>query len=159
MQVEKAFSSQRVLDIVEDFHDKEGPLMPILHAVQASFGFVPAEAIPLIAKGLNLSRAEVHGVVSFYHDFRRTPAGRHVVRVCQAESCQAMGGEALTAHIAKRLGTGLDSTSRDAAFTLEPVYCLGNCALSPSLTIDDAVHGRMTPARFDAAIAELERAR
>ena len=124
---------QTVLRIVDDHKSRPGPLIEILHAVQASLGFVPPAAVPVIALGLNLSRAEVHGVVTFYHFFRDHPAGRHVVRLCQAESCQSMGASALAAHAKRRLGIDFHQTSADGAFTLEPVYCLGNCACSPAL--------------------------
>ncbi|HEY6417958.1 MAG TPA: formate dehydrogenase subunit gamma [Candidatus Binataceae bacterium] len=132
-----------------------GALMPVLHAVQEHFGCVPPDAVPAIARALNLSRAEVHGVVSFYHDFRSEPAGRHLIRVCRAESCQAMGAVELAAHIQRRLGIEFGQTSGDGAFTLEPVYCLGNCACSPAIVVGDDLHGRVTPARFDALLARL----
>jgi formate dehydrogenase subunit gamma len=131
-----------------------GALLPILHALQQRFGYVDAAAVPLIADALNLSRAEVHGVVSFYHDFRREPPGRHVVKICRAESCQSMGCERLAAHAQQRLGVDFHETSGDRRFTLEPVYCLGNCALSPAVMIDGEFHGRVDPARFDELIAE-----
>jgi formate dehydrogenase subunit gamma len=141
-----------VLRIVAEHKSRPGPLIEILHGVQASLGFVPSGAVPVIAEGLNLSRAEVHGVVSFYHFFRTHPVGRHVVRVCQAESCQSMGAQALTAHAKRRLGIDFHETSADGAFTLEPVYCLGNCACSPALMIDDDLFGRVTAQQFDAMV-------
>ena len=131
-----------------------GPLLPILHGVQDKLGHVPRAAMPEVAAALNLSRAEVHGVVSYYHHFREAPAGRCVVQVCRAESCQAMGGDALLAHARATLGcTAEASTSADGAFTVEPVYCLGLCASSPAVQIGTKPHARMTPARFDAAVA------
>ncbi|AMO38265.1 formate dehydrogenase subunit gamma [Thauera humireducens] len=132
-----------------------GATLPILHAIQDAWGYIPDEALPRIATALNLSRAEVQGVVSFYHHFRRTPPGRHVVQVCRAESCLAMGADALEAHVRAALGIDVHQTSADGAVTLEPVYCLGNCACSPSIRVDDDIHGRMSPRRFDALVAEL----
>jgi formate dehydrogenase subunit gamma len=130
-----------------------GPLLEVLHRVQAKLGCVPAQAVPLIASELNLSRAEVHGAVSFYHYFRQDPAGRRTVRICRAEACQSMNGAALEAHAKRRLGVGFGETTRDGAVTLEAVYCLGLCALSPALMIGEDVHGRVTPERFDELLA------
>lgn len=141
--------------IIQAHRQLPGPTLPILHAIQDAWGYVPDAALPRIATALNLSRAEVQGVVSFYHHFRRTPPGRHVVQVCRAESCLAMGAEALEAHAKATLGIDLHQTSTDGAVTLEPVYCLGNCACSPSIRVDDDIFGRMSPRRFDALVAEL----
>jgi len=127
--------------------------MPILHAVQSALGHVPKDAVPLIAAELNLSRAEIHGVLTFYHYFRKDPPGRHVVHVCRAEACQSVGAVALEAHAKKSLGIDFHQTTADGAISLEPVYCLGNCALGPSLMIDDRLQGRMSPQRFDALVA------
>jgi formate dehydrogenase subunit gamma len=146
-----------VTQIVEALKDQSGALMPILRRIQDDLGWVPAESIPLIATALNLSRAEVHGVVSFYHDFRHTPPGRNVVRLCRAESCQAMGATALADHARKRLGVDFGGTSPDGTYSLEAVYCLGNCACSPAATINGELYGRMTPARFDETISRLVR--
>ena len=143
-----------VLDAIEPRKTLPGALLPILHAVQEALGHVPRDAVPLIANALNLSRADVHGVVSFYHYFRSEPAGRHVLQVCRAESCQAMGGAALEAHACKTLGVDWHGTTGDGAMTLEPVYCLGNCALSPAVMFDGELHGRMTPATLDALVAQ-----
>jgi formate dehydrogenase subunit gamma len=132
-----------------------GGLLPILHAVQEAIGFVPPDAVALIAKELNLSRAEVHGVVSFYHYFRTRRGGRHVVHVCRAEACQALGAVALEAHAKRSLGIDFHATSADGAISLEPVYCLGNCALGPSLMIDDELKGRVSAERFDELMAPL----
>lgn len=132
-----------------------GGLLPLLHAIQDELGWLPPEALPRVADVMNLSRAEVHGVVSFYHDFRLKPPGRRVVRICRAESCQAMGSDALVEHARQRLGMEMHSTRPDGGFTLEPVYCLGNCALSPSMTVDGTLHGRVDPARFDEVIDEM----
>ena len=138
-----------VLAIVACHKDQPGPLIEILHDVQRSLGCVPAEAVPLIAGALNLSRAEVHGVVSFYHYFRSAPHGRRVLRLCRAEACQSMNGRALEQHAMKRLGIGFGETTADGALTLEAVYCLGLCACSPAAMIDEEVHGRVTPDRLD----------
>jgi len=143
--------------ILTQLKDSPGPLIEVLHAVQAEFGHVPAAAITVIAEALNLSRAEVHGVVTFYHYFRHSPPGRHVVQVCRAEACQSMGAEALAAHAQKALGVGFDATTTDGGFSLQPVYCLGNCACSPAVMIDGELHGRVTPQRFDELIAAAGR--
>ncbi len=137
------------------FRDEPGGLLPLLHAVQWDLGCIPPDAVPAIARAMGLSRAEVHGVISFYHDFRSTPPGRHVLQVCRAEACQAMGGRALEDHARATLGVEFGETTADGAITLEPVYCLGNCACSPSVRIDDAVHARVDPARLDALLAAL----
>lgn len=132
-----------------------GALLPILHAVQDALGHIPPEAVPLIAQGLNLSRAEVHGVVSFYHYFRTQPAGKHIVYLCRAEACQAMGARELAAYARQSLGVDFHQTSADGSVTLEPVYCLGNCACAPSLLVDGQLHGRVDAAGFDALIDAL----
>lgn len=125
-----------------------GALLPILHAVQDAFGHVPPACVPLIANALNLSRAEVHGVISFYHDFRSTPPGRHVLKLCRAEACQAMGARELEAQLVSRLGIGFHETTADGSITLEPVYCLGNCACAPTAMLDGTVHGRLSTERM-----------
>ena len=150
------FQHSDILDIVRRLKDKDGALLPILHAIQDAMGYVPAEAVPLIAQELNLTRAEVHGVVTFYHDFRSEAPGRHVVRVCQAESCQALGGVALTEYVRKRLGVDFHGTTADRSATLEPVYCLGNCACSPAVMVDGEVYGRVTVDRFEEILLEAE---
>lgn len=132
-----------------------GALLPILHAIQDELGWIPPEATPLIATALKLSRAEVHGVISFYPHFRTQPPGRHIVQICRAESCQARGAAALEAHARKRLGIDFHATTADRAVTLEAVYCLGNCACSPAIRVDDQIVGRVDAARFDEVIAEL----
>ena len=142
----------RTASIVQEFQALEGPLLPILHGIQEEFGYVPQEALPVIASALNLSRAEVHGVVSFYHDFRREPAGRHVLKLCQAESCQAMGSDAVAARIKQLLGIDFHETTADGAVTLEPVYCLGLCACSPSAMLDGEVIGRLDDDRIDEIV-------
>ena len=131
-----------------------GALLPVLHAVQEALTFVPKDAVPLIARELNLSIAEVHGVVSFYHYFLQERPGRHVLHLCRAEACQALGSVALEAHVKARLGVDYHGTTGDGAITLEPVYCLGNCALGPSIMIDQQLHGRVTAERFDALVAQ-----
>jgi formate dehydrogenase subunit gamma len=134
-----------------------GALLPILHAVQDEYGYVPDEAVAPIAVALDLSRAEVHGVISFYHHFRSQPAGRHVLQICRAEACQARGAERLLAHVREALGCGLHETTRDKAFTVEPVYCLGQCACGPALTVDGQVYARMTAEKFDRLTTALEK--
>ena len=137
-----------------------GALLPILHEVQDALGHVPREVVPQIADALNLSRAEVHGVVTYYHHFRSEAPGKHVVQVCRAEACQAMGADALFDHAQARLGChahgGHGATSADGRYTLNPVFCLGLCASSPAVVVDDKLHARMTPARFDRVIERLE---
>jgi formate dehydrogenase subunit gamma len=125
----------------------------MLHALQEEFGYVPSDAFPLLADALNISRAEVVGVVRFYHDFKEEPTGRHLLKVCRAESCQAMGCDALVEHIEGALGVDLGATTADGALTVEEVFCLGNCALSPAVMLDDRLHGRVTAAKADRLIA------
>ncbi|HLH77589.1 MAG TPA: formate dehydrogenase subunit gamma [Candidatus Binataceae bacterium] len=139
----------RVVSIARALKQREGALLPILHRVQAELGHIPPAAVAPIAEELNLSRAEVHGVISFYHDFRTTPAGRVVIQLCRAESCQAVGAQALADRVRKRLGIDFGQTGADGAATLLPVYCLGNCACSPAITIDGQLFGRLTPERLD----------
>lgn len=132
----------------------EGPLLPILHALQESFGFIPQDCVQPIAEGLNIGRAEVHGVITFYHDFRDAPAGRHVLRICRAEACQAQGGTALAEATLARLGLEWHGTTVNGAVTIEPVYCLGLCACGPAAQLDGALHGRLDATRLDALLAE-----
>jgi formate dehydrogenase subunit gamma len=146
-----------IAQAIEAHRRCEGPLLPVLHAIQDRLGYIPREAIAAVAHALNVSRAEVHGVLSFYHDFRTGPAGRHVVRLCHAEACQSVGSEALAVHARARLGVDFHETSADGAFTLEPVYCLGGCACSPTMMLDGRLYGRVTPERFDHLVAALER--
>jgi formate dehydrogenase subunit gamma len=143
-----------VLDACARLKTLPGALLPILHAVQEALTFIPKDAVPLIAKELNLSIAEVHGVVTFYHYFLQERPGRSVVHLCRAEACQALGSVALETHVKARLGIDYHGTTRDGAITLEPVYCLGNCALGPSIMIDQQLHGRVTAERFDALVAD-----
>ena len=157
MMQASAFSLEETVEAVVQEHAGEtGALMPVLHSMQQRMGYVPPESIPLIARHLNLSRAEVHGVVHFYHDFRTDPVGDHLLQLCRAEACQAMGSRELEAHVKTKLGIEFGQTTADGRFTLDPVYCLGNCACTPSLRIDDTVHARVTPARFDQLLEELE---
>ena len=146
-----------IISIVDSLKHQHGALMPILRRIQDDLGWVPPEILPLIAHELNLSRAEVHGVASFYHDFRHEPPGRNIVRICRAESCQAMGAVALADHARQRLGIDFGDTSADGSFSLEAVYCLGNCACSPAVVINGEIIGRVTPERFDTAISSLVR--
>ncbi len=127
----------------------DGAALPILHALQSAFGCVPLEAEPLVAHALNLSRAEVHGIVTFYHDFRRTPPGRHVLRLCRAEACQAMGAEGVAEAAHRTLGIGWHETTEDGAITLEPVFCLGMCATGPAALLDGDPLVRLTPDRME----------
>ena len=144
---------ETVRRLVDAHRLQPGALLALLHAVQDALGHVPDHAVPAIAEGLNLSRAEVHGVITYYHHFRREPAGRHVLQVCRAESCQAMGADALWQHACTRLGVEEGGTSADGAVTLEPVYCLGLCAMSPAVALDEAPRARMSPQRLDALLA------
>jgi formate dehydrogenase subunit gamma len=145
----------RVEEILRAHDGLEGPLLPVLHAVQGVFGFIPRDALPVIAQHLNLSRAEVHGVISFYHDFREEPAGRHVLKLCRAEACQAMGADRVAAHAREALGIGWHQTTPDGTITLEPVFCLGLCACAPAALVDGRVLGRVDEARLNALIAEV----
>lgn len=145
-----------VLEVLDAHQSMPGSLLPILHGIQDTLGYIPSAAVADIAKSLNLSQAEVHGVISFYHYFRDTPPGKHTIRICRAESCQAMNGKALEAHAKQTLGIDFHETSADGVFSLEPVYCLGNCACSPSLTIDDEVFGRVTTDKFDRLLATFK---
>ncbi len=135
----------------------QGPLLPILHALHEEFGYIDREAEPLIADILNLSRAEVHGVVTFYHDFRQKPAGRHVLKLCRAESCQARGSDALAAWAEARLGVAFGGTTADGSVSLEPVYCLGLCSVSPAAMLDGKVVARLDEKKLDTLLAETDR--
>jgi formate dehydrogenase subunit gamma len=133
---------------------RPGALLPILHAIQDDCGYVPKEAVPRIALALNLSRAEVHGVISFYHYFRTHPPGEHVVQICRAEACQAMHCERTEEAARRDLGVDYGATTADGRFTLEPVYCLGNCAAGPSVMVDGKLYGRVTPERLGEILAQ-----
>jgi formate dehydrogenase subunit gamma len=144
---------QTVHDILAAHRGMEGALLPILHAVQDAFGFVPEDALPIIAKDQNISRAEAHGVMSFYHDFREKPAGRTVLKLCRAEACKAMGADSLATYVRETLGIDWHETTADGAITLEPVFCLGLCACAPAALHGDALVGRADAAKLDAIIA------
>jgi formate dehydrogenase subunit gamma len=147
-----AWNTERARDIVLAHADIEGALLPVLHAVQAAFGCVPKEAVAVIAEVLNLTRAEVHGVVSFYHDFRQTPPGRRTVRLCRAEACQSMGGAALAEGLLQRLGVDWGGTTADGEVTVEAVYCLGLCGVAPAALVDGEPVGRLDADRLAAAV-------
>jgi formate dehydrogenase subunit gamma len=146
-----------VLKVVAAHRTRPGALIEILHGVQTELGFIPAAVVPVLAEQLNISRAEVHGVITFYHYFRSHAPGRQVLRVCQAESCKSMGSDDLTEHVKQRLGVDFHETTPDGEFTLEPVYCLGNCACSPALMKDEEIVGRVTNQRFDELLDEWRR--
>lgn len=141
-----------IRDLIADHLSLEGPLLPLLHAVQERFGYVPAEAHAPIADALNITRAELHGFVTFYHDFRNEPAGRHVLKICRAEACQSVGGKALAEDTLKKLGLNWHGTTADGALTVEPVYCLGLCACAPAAMVDNRVVGRVDAAKIDAIV-------
>jgi formate dehydrogenase subunit gamma len=153
MAGDRAWDPTRVEDILDALQTREGPLLPILHALQQDFGHVPEPAIPLVAARLNLSRAEVHGVVSFYHDFHTSPRGRHVLKVCRAEACQSMGAERTMANLLERLGLRPGETTADGRLTIESVYCLGLCATAPAAMLDGEPHGRLDIERLAALAA------
>ena len=142
----------RVKAIVADLKHKPGALLPILHEVRNTLGHIPENAVPVIAEGLQITRAEVHGVISFYHDFNTQPIGKHRLQICRAEACQARGSRELEHYARERLGIDYHQTTRDGEFTLEPVYCLGNCATGPSMRIGNRIHGRVSAERFDAIL-------
>lgn len=155
MQQQGTETAARAAAIVEDLKGLEGPLLPILHEIQHEFGFVPTETLPVIAEALNISNAEVHGVVTFYHDYRREPAGRHVLKLCQAEACQSMGSERVAAMVKQALGIGFHETAADGSVTLEPVYCLGLCACAPAAMLDGEVIGRLDADAVDEIVREV----
>jgi formate dehydrogenase subunit gamma len=149
------WSEDRAEAIIAARIGEAGATLPILHDLQAAFGHVPAEAVPLLAHALNVTRAEVHGVVSFYHEYRRHKPGRHVLRLCRAEACQAVGGESLADHVRWRLNIAWHETTSDGAVTLEPVFCLGLCAIGPAALLDGQPLARLDPARVDMALETL----
>ncbi len=157
MQTLAPAQREAVLRVVAANRTRPGALIEILHGVQAELGFIPPGAVPVLAQELNLSRAEVHGVVSFYHYFRHSAPGQQTIRVCQAESCQSMNAEGLTDHVKKALGIDFHETTADGKFSLEPVYCLGNCACSPAVMRNEDLFGRVTPERFDELLATWKR--
>ncbi|HHZ09580.1 MAG TPA: formate dehydrogenase subunit gamma [Rhizobiales bacterium] len=155
MQPASTDIAARTAAVVAERRNLEGPLLPILHELQAEFGHVPQEALPVIAEALNLSKAEVHGVVTFYHDFRKEPAGRHVIKLCRAEACQSMGGDALAARLQALLGIGFHETAKDGSVTLDAVYCLGLCACAPAALVDGDPVGRLDEETLEAIAAEV----
>jgi formate dehydrogenase subunit gamma len=155
MQPASTEIASRTAAIIHEMEGLEGPLLPILHGIQEEFGHVPQDSLPIIAEALNISNAEVHGVVTFYHDYRSHPAGRHVLKVCQAEACQSMGSDAVAAKLKLLLGIGFHETTRDGSVTLEPVYCLGLCACAPSAMLDGEVIGRLDDEKLDEIVAEV----
>jgi formate dehydrogenase subunit gamma len=157
MQTLAPAQREAVLRVVAAHRTRPGALIEILHGVQAELGFIPPAAVPVLAQELNLSRAEVHGVVSFYHYFRHSAPGQQTIRVCQAESCQSMGSEGLTEQVKKALGIDFHETTPDGKFTLEPVYCLGNCACSPAVMRNEDLFGRVTQKRFDELLDQWKR--
>jgi formate dehydrogenase subunit gamma len=150
------WNAERASEIIARFRHLEGAGLPILHALQETFGCVPDEAVPLVAEALNLSRAEIHGTVTFYHDFRKQPAGRRVLKLCRAESCQAAGGDALAARAEAKLGVAMGETTLDNRVTLEPVYCLGLCHSSPAAMLDKHVFGMLDEAKLDQLVKEAQ---
>jgi formate dehydrogenase subunit gamma len=152
----EAWSEARGAEIIAAHAHHEGATLPILHAVQEAFGCVPRQAVPMIASALNLTRAEVHGIASFYHDFRTEPPGRHVLRLCRAEACQSLGADAVGAHVRQRLRVDWHDTTADGAVTLEPVFCLGLCAVGPAAMLDGVPLARLDAAKVDQV---LERAK
>ncbi len=155
MVAHEPWTVDRARGIVAEHAGLQGATLPILHALQHAFGYVDREAVPLVADALNLSRAEVFGTVSFYHDFRSAPPGRHTLKVCRAEACQALGGEALQAHCKRELGVDWHGTTADGAVTLEPVFCLGLCAIAPAALLDGNPLARLDAAKMDAVLAEV----
>ena len=152
-----AFRAERAQEIIAAHRGSEGPLLPILHAMQEEFGCVPADAVPIIAQALNLARAEVHGVVTFYHDFTAEPEARRVLKLCRAEACQAAGGEALVARAEAALGICAGETTADGGLALQSVYCLGLCATAPSAMLDGRVIGRLDERGIDALVVEARK--
>jgi formate dehydrogenase subunit gamma len=157
MSVYEPWDARRGAEIIAEHTHLEGATLVILHALQEAFGYVPEPAIPMVADALSLSRAEVHGVFTFYHDFRHKPAGKHVLKLCRAEACQAAGGDAVAARAEAKLGIAMGHTTADERVTLEPIYCLGLCATAPSAMLDGRVVGMLDEARIDALIAEAQR--
>lgn len=147
-----AWSSERAEVLARELADERGALLPVLHALHEEFGYVDPRAVPIVADVLNLSRAEVHGVLSFYRDFRTEPSGRRIVKICQAEACQAVGAVPLATHAQEHLGIRFGETTADGAVSLVDVFCLGNCALGPSVLVDDRVHGRVDDRMLEALL-------
>lgn len=151
-QSTKQWDVAAVRQVIQSQKSMPGAMLPILHGIQDVVGYIPSDAVPMIAEELNVSRAEVHGVITYYHHFRQHPAGKHLVQICRAEACQARGADALVAHAKSALGCDFHQTTPDGEVTLEPAYCLGHCAVGPNIAIGDALHARITPQRFEALI-------
>jgi len=151
------WTEQSIQLIIDGLKHKPGAMLPILHALQDEIGYIPNKAVSQIAESLRQTRAEVHGVISFYHHFRSSPPGNHRIEICRAEACQAMGGRQLEQHAKNRLGIDYHQTTADRSFSLEPVYCLGNCATTPSIRIDDDIYGRVSLDKFDALLNEHQK--
>ena len=152
MQPVKSWDVTTVQDVIKACKSMPGAMLPILHGIQDAVGYIPSDAVAMIADGLNVSRAEVHGVITYYHHFRQEPAGKRLVQICRAEACQARGADALVAHAKAILGCDFHQTTADGEVTLEPAYCLGQCAVGPNMTIGDELHARITPEKFDGLI-------
>jgi formate dehydrogenase subunit gamma len=157
LQIAASDVAARAAAVINSMKSMEGPLLPILHGIQQEFGYVPQDTLPLIASALNLSRAEVHGVMTFYHDYRDHPTGRHVLKLCRAEACQSMGGDILADRVKKLLGIDFHQTTLDGSVTLEPVFCLGLCACAPAAMLDGELHGRLDDETVDELIAGVRR--
>ncbi|MGY6709143.1 MAG: formate dehydrogenase subunit gamma [Rhizobiaceae bacterium] len=155
MQAQGTQIEARAKAVISEHIALEGPLLPILHGIQDEFGCVPQETLPVIAEALNLSRAEVHGVMTFYHDFRERPAGRHVIKLCRAEACQSVGGDAIATRLQQLLGISFNETAADGSVTLDPVYCLGLCACAPAALVDGAPVGRLDEETLAEIVAEV----
>ncbi|GED22131.1 formate dehydrogenase subunit gamma [Halomonas halmophila] len=155
MSTSADWTPQLIQDEIDALKHKPGALLPILHAIQDRVGYVPEGAVPQLAESLLMTRAEVHGVITFYHHFRTSQPGSHVVRICRAEACQALGARTLEAHAKTSLEIDYHQTTRDREITLEAVYCLGNCACGPSISVDDQVHGRVTTESFDRLVEDM----
>lgn len=157
MNATQTWDADRASSLIRELVHLPGALLPILHALQDEFGYIDSAAIPLVAEALNISKAEVHGVISFYHDFHRHPRGRHVLKICRAESCQSMGCDKTIQHVEKRLGVKLGDTTSDGSFTIEQVFCLGLCALSPAMMMDGKPYGRVSPQVADMLMDNAQR--
>lgn len=158
MAAHETWSEARGREIIAAHKAREGAALPILHAVQAAFGYIPRDAVPLVADALNLTRAEVHGIVTFYHDFRESPPGAHVLKLCRAEACQSMGADALAAEARQKLRVDWGETTTDGRVTLEPVFCLGLCASAPAAMLDGKVVGALDRARLGTLLDQARRA-
>jgi formate dehydrogenase subunit gamma len=149
--------AERARQLIEELQGKPGALLPILHALQDEFGYIDKTVVPIVARALNISQAEVHGTISFYHDFRKIPPGRHVLKMCRAEACQSMGCDELIQHVENRLDIQLGQTTPDGTFTVEQIFCLGLCSMSPSVMLDGIPYGRVTPEVVDSLLDNARR--